>query len=67
VVVAGDALSRRAPGVDGSPLDEPNIDLSAYKKSGETLRSIPSLVIPAHDRPFAQGGSPIKTGKRVEF
>jgi len=67
VLVAGDALSRRAAGVDGSPLDEPNIDLAAYKKSGEILRSIPSLVIPAHDRPFVQGGSPIKTGKRVEF
>ncbi|MBN2223334.1 MAG: MBL fold metallo-hydrolase [Deltaproteobacteria bacterium] len=67
VLVAGDALSRRTAGTDGSPLDEPNLDLTAYKKSAEMLRSIPSLVVPAHDRPFVQGCCPIKTGKRVEF
>jgi glyoxylase-like metal-dependent hydrolase (beta-lactamase superfamily II) len=67
VLAAGDALSRRSAGTDGSPLDEPHIDLSAHKKSAEMLRSIPSLVVPAHDRPFVQGGCPVKVGKRVEF
>jgi glyoxylase-like metal-dependent hydrolase (beta-lactamase superfamily II) len=67
VLVAGDALSRRSTGVDGSPMDEPNVDLVAYKSSVETLRSIPALVIPAHDRPFVQGGCPLRPGKRVEF
>ncbi len=67
VLVAGDALSRRAAGGEGLPLDEPNLDLSAHRKSAEMLRSIPSLVVPAHDRPFVQGGCPIRLGKRVEF
>jgi glyoxylase-like metal-dependent hydrolase (beta-lactamase superfamily II) len=66
VLMAGDAMSRRGAG-DESPLDEPHLDRSTYKRSGEILRSIPSLVVPAHDRPFVQGDCPLRLGKRVEF
>jgi len=67
VLVAGDAMSRRGAGGNGSLLDEPHLDLAAYKKSVDTLRSIPAFVIPAHDRPFLQGGCTVRAGKRVEF
>ncbi len=66
VLVAGDAMSRRG-GADETLLDEPHLDFSTHKRSGEMLRSIPALVVPAHDRPFVQGGCPLRPGKRVEF
>ncbi len=67
VLIAGDAMSRRGAGADGNILDEPHLDLTAYKKSVENLRSISAFVVPAHDRPFLQGGSPLRAGKKVEF
>jgi len=66
VLVAGDAMSRRGNS-DESPLDEPHLDLSIHKKSAQMLRSMPSLAVPAHDRPFVQGDCPIRAAKRVEF
>ncbi len=67
VLVAGDAMSRRGAGGDGSLLDEPHLDLAAYKKSVDSIRSVTAFVIPAHDRPFLQGGCSLRAGKRVEF
>ncbi len=67
VLVAGDAMSRRGASLDALPLDEPHLDLEAYKKSLNILQKIPAFVVPAHDRPFVQGDCPIRTAKRVEF
>jgi glyoxylase-like metal-dependent hydrolase (beta-lactamase superfamily II) len=67
LLVAGDAMSRRAGGGDASPLDEPHLDLAAYGKSLTLLQSIPALVVPAHDRPYVQGECPVRLGRRVEF
>jgi glyoxylase-like metal-dependent hydrolase (beta-lactamase superfamily II) len=67
LLVAGDAMSRRAAGANGIPLDEPHLDLVMHKKSVDTLRSISAFVVPGHDRPFVQGDCPLRPGKRVEF
>jgi glyoxylase-like metal-dependent hydrolase (beta-lactamase superfamily II) len=66
VLVAGDAMSRRGA-ADETPLDEPHLDLTIHRKSARMLRGLPSLVVPAHDRPFVQGDCPLRTGKRVDF
>jgi glyoxylase-like metal-dependent hydrolase (beta-lactamase superfamily II) len=67
VVIAGDAMSRRMSAKNGIPLDEPHLDIDAYKRSAKLLLSAPGLIIPAHDRPFISGDCAIRAGKRVSF
>ena len=67
ILVTGDAMSRRGAGPEGVILDEPHMDLEAYRKNLGVLQSISAFVVPAHDRPFVQGGCPIRMGKRVKF
>jgi len=67
ILVTGDTMSRRGAGPEGVILDEPHMDLEAYRKNLGVLQSISAFVVPAHDRPFVQGGCPIGMGKRVKF
>jgi glyoxylase-like metal-dependent hydrolase (beta-lactamase superfamily II) len=67
IIIAGDALSQRSASLQNVSLDEPHIDLESYQKSLEIIRSLPGIVIPGHDRPFAQIDVGLRVGKRIEF